>query len=72
MTTNFVRLHNHFLLLTTGSWGAARNTASGEALAVFRAGHQLTERLEVGLDTNIAKNVLNFFLEILIKFLDFF
>ena len=26
----------------------------------------------VGLDTNIAKNVLNFFLEILIKFLNFF
>ena len=26
---------------------------------------------EVGLDTNIAKNVLNFFLEILIKFLNY-
>ena len=26
----------------------------------------------VGLDTNISKNVLNFFLEILIKFLNFF
>ena len=36
-------------------------------------GHKIDyDGVGVGLDTNIAKNVLNFFLEILIKFLNFF
>ena len=33
--------------------------------------HQRPNALVLGLDTNIAKNVLNFFLEILIKVLNF-
>ena len=33
---------------------------------------KMTVEVGLGLDTNISKNVLNFFLEILIKFLNFF
>ena len=70
-----LRLHSLKQQVTSAkeNWGGEMEGNDRDlGVSVYEKANTLLENIEIDLDTNISKNVLNFFPEILIKFLNFF